>query len=150
MFRAYFTHYQCFHAHFTHYQYIFHEKIIKKLHALPMIHAHITHYPCFHAYFTHSHYKYSVNSKINQLFKISYVFTIVTIPAAAIFRHCSPWYKQHTGMCRFMKVHVKINGWIVFPLPDPYSNSYSDNMQKDSTGTNSNCHSDAKLLWKLL
>ena len=39
---------------------------------------------------------------------------------------------------------------MLFPLPDSYaysySDSYSDIMQKGSTGTNSNGHSDAKLL----
>ena len=44
--------------------------------------------------------------------------------------------------------------YCVFPLPDSYADSYSDsycnNMQKGSTGTNSNGYSDAKLLWKLL
>ena len=42
----------------------------------------------------------------------------------------------------------------VFPLPDSsaysYCDSYSNNMRKGSTGTNSNGHSNAKLLWKLL
>ena len=32
----------------------------------------------------------------------------------------------------------------VFPLPDSYSDSYSDNMQTVSTGTDSDGHSDAK------
>ena len=42
----------------------------------------------------------------------------------------------------------------VFPFlnsnADSYSDSYCDNMQKGSTGTDSDGHSDAKLLWKLL
>ena len=46
-------------------------------------------------------------------------------------------------------------GWnSVFPLRNSYADwspdSYSDNMQKGSTGTNSNGHCDAELLWKLL
>ena len=43
---------------------------------------------------------------------------------------------------------LNFNG--VFPLPDSYADSYfdsySDYMQKGSTGTDSNSHSDAKLL----
>ena len=43
-----------------------------------------------------------------------------------------------------------LNG--VFPLADSYadSNSYSNNMQKGSTGTDSDGHSDAKSQWKLV
>ena len=48
--------------------------------------------------------------------------------------------------CELVLVHT--NG--LFPLPYSYADSYSDIMQKGSTGTNSNNHSDAKLLWKLL
>ena len=45
---------------------------------------------------------------------------------------------------------LKVSLCGVLPLPDSYADSYSDNMQKGSTGTDSNGHSDAKLLWKLL
>ena len=38
----------------------------------------------------------------------------------------------------------------VFTLLDFYSDSYSDNMQKVYTGTDSNGHSDAKSQWILL
>ena len=45
---------------------------------------------------------------------------------------------------------IHANG--VFPLPDSYSDSdsYSDNMQKGSTGTYSDGHSDVKSQWKLV
>ena len=49
-----------------------------------------------------------------------------------------------------------VSGWSngVFPLPDSYADSYSDSylgiMQKGYTRTDSNGHSDAKLLWQLL
>ena len=49
---------------------------------------------------------------------------------------------------------LKVSLCGVLPLiesyADSYCDSYSDIMQKGSTGTDSNGHSDAKLLWKLL
>ena len=43
-------------------------------------------------------------------------------------------------------------GYGVFPLPDSFADSYSDSdiMQKGSTGTDSNGHSNAKSQWKLV
>ena len=47
--------------------------------------------------------------------------------------------------------HTPANiSYCVFPLPDSYSDSHSDNMQKGSTGTDSDGHSDAKSQWNLV
>ena len=63
------------------------------------------------------------------------------------------WAKAHFFFdlcgCWMLTIHwILYNG--MFPLPNSYADSYSDVMQKGSTGTESNGHSDVKLLWKLL
>ena len=39
---------------------------------------------------------------------------------------------------------------LIIPLPDSYSDSYSDKMQKGSTGTDFDGYSNAKSQWKLV
>ena len=56
--------------------------------------------------------------------------------------------ERHAHSCHWVELSARTYG--VFPLPDSYADSYSDSysdiMQKGSTGTDSNGHSDAKLL----
>ena len=73
----------------------------------------------------------------------------------ARIRLCAVWTPPQNSIPSIFSLfqyHPRCHG--VFPLPDSYadfySDSYSDNMQKGSTWTNSNGHSDANLLWKLL
>ena len=63
-------------------------------------------------------------------------------------RQCLHCYWHNAQLWYWCKSDVKSEQSLygVFPLPD----SYADIMQKGSTGTDSNGHSDTKLLWKLL